>query len=169
MSKKTFILCLLYLSAIVLANLVIGHYGPKPFVIFITSSSLIGLDLTSRDTLHDAWHNKHLKLKMLILILLGSLISYLLNQNVKQIAIASSMAFIMAATVDTLIYMFLYQRTKFVKSNYSNIVSAAVDSYMFPLLAFGTPILWSIVLIQFASKVIGGYVWSVILQRTLWK
>jgi uncharacterized PurR-regulated membrane protein YhhQ (DUF165 family) len=48
--------------------------------------------------------------------------------------------------------------------NGSNVLSAAVDSVLFPTIAFGA-LLPVIVLGQFAAKVLGGAVWSWILGK----
>jgi uncharacterized PurR-regulated membrane protein YhhQ (DUF165 family) len=47
--------------------------------------------------------------------------------------------------------------------NGSNVVGAAADSLIFPALAFGWPLLWSVVLGLFVAKVAGGFLWSLIL------
>jgi hypothetical protein len=158
----------MYLSAIVIANLTFAHFGANPYADALICMSFIGLDLTSRDTLHDAWHNHHLKLKMLILILSGGLLSFLLNRNTGQIALASTLAFFLTSTSDTLVYTYMEKRSRLLRSNTSNVVSAAVDSFSFPLLAFGFPLLWVIVLVEFVSKVFGGYVWSLLLNKFIW-
>lgn len=44
--------------------------------------------------------------------------------------------------------------------NGSNLIAAAVDSLCFPLLAFGWPLLWQVVLGQFLAKLLGGAVWA---------
>jgi len=49
-----------------------------------------------------------------------------------------------------------------VRVNGSNVVSAAVDSVVFPTLAFGSFLPW-VILGQFLAKVAGGAVWSLIL------
>jgi hypothetical protein len=40
-----------------------------------------------------------------------------------------------------------------------------VDSIIFPALAFGFPLLYIIVIQQFLAKVLGGWLWSLILYR----
>ena len=161
--KQKIILIIVYLAAIVIANLVVTKFGPPATI--PVAFVLIGLDLTSRDRLHQLWHNDKLLLKMLILIFLGSLISYILNRNALQIAIASFIAFFCAGIVDFISYSLLYKKRWLIKSNGSNIFSALTDSIIFPTLAFGTfmPI---IILGQFAAKTLGGFVWSVILIKS---
>jgi uncharacterized PurR-regulated membrane protein YhhQ (DUF165 family) len=153
---------IMYLVAIVLANLTTAVFGPS--VTIINAFLFIGLDLTARDKLHEAWHSNHLGLKMAALIAVGSALSWLLNRNAGQIAIASMLAFSAAALVDTAVYQLLYRRGRLVKMNGSNVFSAAADSLIFPTVAFGS-FLPLIVLGQFAAKVFGGFVWSLILTR----
>lgn len=154
----------LYLIAIIIANLAVAQFGPS--VTIINAFLFIGLDLTTRDSLHDRWQGRNLWLKMLALIGAGSLLSFALNVNAGPIALASFVAFAGAGIADTLVYWLLGDRAKLVKINGSNVVSAAVDSLIFPVLAFGFPILWWVVLGQFAAKVAGGFIWSLVLSRS---
>ena len=154
----------IYLLAIIAANLIITHLGPSAAipVAFI----FIGLDLTARDHLHDAWQRRGLARKMAALIAAGSLLSWLLNRDAGSIALASFAAFASAALVDTVIYHLLRDKARLLKINGSNILAASVDSLVFPTIAFGAfmPV---IVLGQFAAKVGGGFVWSLLLQRMM--
>ena len=154
----------LYLVAIVAANLTVAMWGPSMTI--VNAFLWIGLDLTSRDKLHDAWHGNGLVWKMGALIAAGSVLSWLLNQNAAQIALASFVAFACAAVVDTVAYHLLRNRVWWQRVNGSNVLSAAVDSVIFPQLAFGA-FLPAIVLGQFVAKVAGGALWSVILGRAV--
>ncbi len=172
----------IYLAAIVVANLTVAAFGPS--VTIINAFWLIGLDLTVRDRLHDGWEGRGLRWRMAALIGAGGLISYVLNANAGQIAIASTVAFTLAATADGIVYWALGRRTVWndgwpnhgwvapfshlERVNGSNIAGAAVDSILFPLIAFGPfPGLWIIVLGQFAAKVGGGFLWSIV--PTIWR
>lgn len=152
----------MYLVAIVAANLLVVWFGPG--VTIINAFLFIGLDLTARDRLHDAWRHDGLVWKMGFLITSGGLVSYLLNRDAGQIALASTVAFTAAALVDGIVYHLLRRRPFLVRANGSNIPGAAVDSIVFPTLAFGGFLPW-ITLGQFAAKVAGGFVWSLILNR----
>lgn len=152
----------LYLLAAVIANLSVVYFGPS--ISIINAFVLIGLDLSTRDVLHDRWHNKHLALRMALLIASGSILSAVLNWNAAQIALASCLAFAAAATSDTLVYALLGNKTRLIKMNGSNLVSSGVDSLIFPLVAFGFPPLWGVVLGQFIAKIVGGFVWSLVLN-----
>jgi queuosine precursor transporter len=153
----------LYLIAIVLANLTTSLFGPGWSV--VNAFLFIGLDLTARDKLHDAWHGKRLVIKMGALIAVGSILSYALNRNAGQIAIASFIAFAAAAITDTIVYSFLRRRSYMQRVNGSNLVSAAVDSVIFPAIAFGLPLRFDIMLLQYVAKIVGGYAWALVLRR----
>jgi len=152
----------MYLAAIVAANLTVAMWGPSMTV--VNAFLFIGLDLTARDKLHDAWHGNGLVWKMGALIATGSVLSWLLNQAAAQIALASFVAFAAASVVDTVAYHMLRNRVWWQRVNGSNVLSAAVDSVLFPTIAFGA-LLPVIVLGQFAAKVLGGAVWSWILGK----
>jgi uncharacterized PurR-regulated membrane protein YhhQ (DUF165 family) len=155
---------ILYLVAIVLANLSVAHFGPS--VAVLNAFLFIGLDLTARDALHERWAGAHLRRNMALLILSGSVLSWLLNAHAARIAVASCLAFGGAASVDTIAYALLHERGALVKMNGSNLFSAATDSVLFPALAFGFPLLWGVMVGQFIAKVGGGFIWSVILAAT---
>ncbi|NMA69142.1 MAG: VUT family protein [Desulfitobacterium sp.] len=151
-----------YLAANVAANLSVTYFGPisTPINAFL----LIAFDLAARDKLHEEWSHKHLWPKMLLLVGSGALLSYFLNRDAGPIAIASFIAFLLTGLTDTVVYQALKKHPRIIKSNGSNIASAAVDSVAFPTLAFGTFIPYA-VFGQFFAKVFGGYIWSLILFR----
>ena len=161
MQSRSYLYVLLYLLAIVLANLTVAWFGPG--VTIINAFLFIGLDLTSRDKLHDAWHNRGLVWKLALLIATGSVITWVLNRDAAQIALASFLAFASAAVVDTIVYHLMRTRPTLIKMNTSNIFSAAVDSIVFPTVAFGV-FMPLIILGQFLAKVFGGFIWSLILN-----
>ena len=152
----------MYLTAAVLANLSTSFFGA--YASILNAFLFIGLDLTARDKLHEAWHGRYLWAKMFALIAAGSLISYLLNRNAGMIAVASLAAFGVAGLVDAIVYQYLYDKPWMVKVNGSNIFSALADSLVFPTIAFGG-FLPLIVLGQFAAKVTGGFIWSWIIAK----
>ena len=151
-----------YLAAIVTANLAVARFGPGSSIII--AFLLIGLDLTLRDRLHDSWRGNGLAWRMGLLIATGGAISYLVNVDAGRIAIASTVAFAGAATVDAIVYHMLGHRPFMVRANGSNVPAAAVDSILFPTIAFGSFLPW-IVLGQFAAKVGGGFLWSLVLRK----
>jgi uncharacterized PurR-regulated membrane protein YhhQ (DUF165 family) len=155
----------MYLAAIVAANLLVAQFGPA--ISIVNAFLFIGLDLTARDALHERWHGRHLVRNMAALIAAGSLLSWLLNRDAGQIALASFLAFAAAAAADTFVYHRLLPRPWWQKINGSNMAGAGVDSIVFPLVAFGWPPLVWVMAGQFAAKVAGGAVWSLILRNRL--
>lgn len=147
----------IYALAMVLANLSVAAFGPA--VSPINSFLFIGLDLTLRDWLHvrlRAW-------QMAALIAATGLITYLLNPAAGQIAVASSMSFTAAALVDWAAFTKLRGSWLF-RANGSNVAGAAVDSILFPTLAFGV-LMPHIVALQFVAKVAGGALWSYLIGK----
>lgn len=151
----------MYLVAIIFANLTVAAFGPS--MVIINAFLFIGLDLTARDRLHDAWRGDKLLPKMAALIAAGSILSWLLNRNAGQIALASFVAFAAAATVDAVVYHLLGKYPRWLRINGSNVPSALVDSLVFPTLAFGG-FMPAIVLGQFIAKILGGFVWSLVFR-----
>lgn len=157
----------LYLAAIIVANLTVAHWGPQAAI--YNAFFLIGLDLTTRDALHDLWHGKLVR-NMALLIAAGSVLSYLLGLAlgsgpfVGRIAVASCAAFAAAATADAIAYHLLRRRPWHERANQSNIVGAAADSFVFVALwPFGFQ--FSLAFTLFAAKVAGGVVWTFVLAR----
>lgn len=150
---------LIYATAMTLANLSIAHFGP--WISPINSFIFIGLDLTLRDWLHvrlRVW-------QMGVLIACTGLLTYALNPAAEMIAVASSVAFTLAALVDWATFARLRGSWLF-RANGSNVVGAAVDSFIFPTLAFGV-LMPNIVAMQWIAKVVGGALWAAWLERTV--
>jgi hypothetical protein len=150
---------LIYAAAMTLANLSVFAFGPwiSPLNAFV----LIGLDLALRDWLHFRLRPWQLGL----LIAVTGLITYALNPGAGQIAIASAVAFTAAAVVDWSVFIRL-PGSWLRRANGSNVAGAAVDSVLFPTLAFGV-LMPHIVALQFVAKVAGGALWAALLARTM--
>jgi hypothetical protein len=146
-----------YIAAMVTANLLVWWLGPwfSP----INSFFLIGLDRTLRDVMHE----RLTKFQLGGVILAGGALTWALNPAAAHIAIASAAAFLCAAVADWVVYVRLGSRPWLVKSNGSNVVGAAVDSVLFPTIAFGV-FMPHIIAMQFAAKVCGGALWSLLLH-----
>ena len=147
----------IYISAICAANLSAYYFGP--WVTPLNAFFLIGLDFVIRDQLHERIGF----IKMLGLIIMAGLFSFLVNPASGLISLASVSAFLVANAADATIFQMLIKRPWMIKSNGSNIVGAALDSVIFPLIAFGV-FIPSVVVGQFIAKVFGGLVWSYILR-----
>lgn len=146
----------IYTAAMIAANLIVAFFGP--WVSPINSFFLIGLDLALRDKLH-----MMLKpLQMLALIMATGVLTYLFNPTISKIAIASSISFMAAALVDWGVFRAI--TGKWIRrSIWSNTAGAAVDSIIFPTLAFAV-FLPHIIAMQFLSKIAGATFWSFILK-----
>lgn len=151
-------LSLLYIIAICAANFSVNAFGP--WVTPINAFLFIGLDFVIRDKLHERIG----LVKMFGLILIAGGISFLLNPATRMIAVASVAAFLLAALVDASVYQTLIKKTWLIKSNTSNVAASAVDSLVFPLIAFGVFMPW-IIAGQFTAKVFGGAIWSWLLRK----
>jgi len=153
---------IVYCAAMVAANLSVAAFGPwiSPLNAFL----FIGLDLSLRDHLHDKWRGPGLWPRMFGLIVAAGAISYLLNPAAGKIALASVTAFCVAGAIDALVYHLMRDRPYMQRSNGSNAAGAMADSLIFPTMAFGG-FLPHIVALQFAAKVGGGFLWSLLLRR----
>jgi len=141
-----------YALAMTVANLSVATFGPA--VTPINAFFLIGLDLVLRDWLH-------LRLKpiqMFGLIAASGALTFILNPAAGMIAIASASAFTAAALVDWAVFSKV-TGSWIKRSNASNVAGAAVDSLVFPTIAFGA-LMPQVVIMQFVAKVAGGAMWA---------
>lgn len=151
-------------AAAAVANLLVNHYGPSstPYVAF----GLIGADLVVRDRLH-------LNLSGLarwgvigVLIALGSLVTYIINADAGDIALASVCAFSAALVVDTLVFSVAKPLGAQRRVNVSNTFGAATDTLIFFSIAFGLGVIPFVLLFgQFTAKIAGGAIWGLFLVR----
>lgn len=142
---------LIYIAAICAANLSAANFGIwiTPFNAFF----LIGLELVLRDILH----HRLTKSQMIIVVLVAGVLSFLINADAKNIAIASFLAVVVSCLVDYVVY----SRTSgswAKRSNTSNIASGFTDSLIFPVVAFGV-FVPQVFFMQWAAKVFGGALW----------
>ncbi len=153
----TYVAAFFYVATMLLANLLVSKFGPaiSPILAFF----LIGFDLSMRDWLHVRLS----AVQMFGLIAVAGSLTYILNPAAGMIAVASAVAFTTAALIDWAAFARL-SGTWLFRANGSNMAGAAVDSLIFPTLAFGA-LLPHIVALQFVAKVAGGFVWSLVLSR----
>ena len=168
---KTIPLICAYLGAIIAANLTVALAPSdwRPAVVIVNALVLIGLDLTAGDSLHEAWRGR-LGVRVTALIGAGSLLSYLLSVAAGPVALASGAAFLLSATADRLMYAALDRYGWYARVNGSNFISGLVDSTVFLSgLALAGLLPWSLVpalvSAQWAAKVVGGALWSVVLRK----
>lgn len=154
---------LLNLSAVCTANVLAAELGP--WVTVPSAFVLIGIVLATRDVLHRAW-GEAWPVRMAVLIAAGGFLSYLVTPGAGRIAIASGLSFLVAEAVD--VSVFEYGRQKgwpwLRSANVSNLPAAAIDSVLFPLVAFGALLPW-VTVGQFAAKVVGGFLWALLIGR----
>lgn len=156
----------LALAGITAANLLVNHYGPSstPYVAF----ALIGLDIAARDRLHLNVHGIYRWLTIGSLIVCGSVITYLVNQNAGDVALASVCAFAAAMVVDSLVFEAARPLDAHRRVNLSNVFAAATDTLIFFWLAFPGPlslIPFALIFGQWTAKVAGGAIWGFLLVR----
>lgn len=154
----TYLAVLVYIGAALAANLIVAALGPwiSPVLAFV----FIGLDLALRDWLH-----VRLSLNgMLCVIFAASTATYILNPAAANIAGASAIAFTAAALADWAVFSALRRSEWLKRSVWSNVAGAAVDSVLFPALAWGA-FLPGVVVAQFAAKAIGGGFWAWVMSR----
>ena len=154
-------LILLWLAAITAANLISAEFGPEASI--YNAFFLIGLTLVIRDRLHDVWRENRVA-KMAALILTGSLIAYLVTPDAGKIGLASGVAFLAAESVDGIVYHTVRFWPWLERSNFSNFFGAAVDSLVFPTIAFGG-VMWGITAGQFTAKVAGALLFTLVIAR----
>ena len=146
-----------YALAMTLANLSAAKFGPA--VTPINAFVLIGLDLALRDWLHIRLRHW----QMFFLISATGGLTYFFSQSAGSIAIASAISFTVAAIADWAVFSRM-SGSWIKRANGSNIAGAAVDSVLFPTIAFGE-LLPEIVVLQFIAKILGGAVWAFFLSK----
>ena len=146
-----------YAVAMTAANLLVATFGPS--ISPINAFFFIGLDLTLRDWLH-----VRLKTWQMGGLIVGTgVLTYLLNPAAGMIAVASAIAFLVAALVDWAVFV-KTTGTWNKRVNVSNTAGAAVDSVIFPTIAFGG-LMPEIVAMQFIAKVTGGAIWAFVFTK----
>ena len=148
----------IYIAVICEANLLVAHFGP--WITPINAFVLVGLDMVLRDILHERYGF----IRSVLLSAIAGVISYAINPAAGIIAIASVVAFVAASVANAWVYQLLISKPWLKKSNAGNIAAAAVDSGLFPVIAFGA-FMPGIVVGQFMAKVGGGFVWSMLLRK----
>jgi uncharacterized PurR-regulated membrane protein YhhQ (DUF165 family) len=151
----------LWLAAITAANLISAEYGPEASI--YNAFWLIGLTFVIRDRLHDVWERGRVW-KMALLIATGSVLAYAVTPDAGKIGLASGVAFLCAESVDAVVYHAVRRWPWLERSNTSNFFGAAVDSLVFPTIAFGG-VMWGVTVGQFTAKVAGALLFTLAIQR----
>ena len=125
----------IYIAMFVIANFLVLNFGKMG--ILIASSIFIPFDFVMRCYFQETWKGKDLVLRMGGLILIASVISYFMNYEVKDIAIASFFSFFSSQITAAIIYQLLKKRDYLIKVNGSDLFAIIVDSVIFQSIAFG--------------------------------
>ena len=150
-----------YVTVIVAANLSTTYFGL--WVTPLNAFFLIGAEIVLRDVMHESLS----KIKLLCIVIFAGFISFVINSESKNIAIASFLAIVVSCLVDY--YVYSKTKGKWIKrSNNSNFFSGFTDSLIFPLVAFGVfnPYVF---ILQWMAKFIGGFIWALILNKYMSK
>lgn len=148
---------LMYVAAMIAANLSIAYFGPASAP--VNAFLFIGFDLAMRDWLQEQFKHR----TMMILILCASAITYVTVPGADRIAVASAVAFLLAASCDYATFTAV-KGPWLRRSNLSNLVGAAIDSFAFTVIAFGS-VMPDIILLQFCAKVAGASIWSLAIDK----
>lgn len=146
---------------IVLANISTTYFGL--WITPLNAFFLIGAELVLRDVMHESLS----KTKMLSIVIIAGIISFLINAESKNIAIASFAAIVVSCLID----YYVYTKTKgtwIKRSNTSNFFSGFTDSLIFPLIAFSifNPYIF---VLQWLAKFVGGFIWTLLLNNFMSK
>lgn len=146
----------IYLLAFVLSNFIVLYFGSVGLI--FTALFLIPFDFVMRCLFHETWKGFELIAKMMLLVIVAGLITYLINYETKEIALASICGFSAAQLGAGMFYQLTMNEKYFVKVNGSDAIGILMDSIMFQMIAFQI-IDWRILLSQFTLKIIGGLFW----------
>lgn len=147
---------ILYIVAFIFSNLLVLKYGQ--YGLIISSLLLVPFDFIVRCLFHEQWKGSELFLKLGSLVLISSIITYIINKDAQNIALASVFGFISAQIVAGIFYQAYIKESYFIKVNGSDSFGIIFDSIVFQLIAFGivTPY---ITISQVLLKITGGLFW----------
>jgi uncharacterized PurR-regulated membrane protein YhhQ (DUF165 family) len=156
----------LYLGAFVLANFIVLWFGPKGLI--ITALLLIPFDFVVRCLFHETWKGMELIFKLGALVAFSGLLTYLINSQAQNIALASVIGYTTAQVGAGVFYQFFIRSPYWVKVNGSDLVGIIIDSIIFQLVAFNDVDPW-ITFSQTGLKMVGGVFWYwVIFVKLKW-
>jgi uncharacterized PurR-regulated membrane protein YhhQ (DUF165 family) len=145
-----------YLIAFTLANFTVLWFGANGLI--FTALFLIPFDFVMRCMFHEQWKGIELILKLGALVCVSGLITFLINREAQEIALASVGGFVSAQIIAGIFYQTVINKSYFVKVNGSDSLGIIFDSLIFQIIAFGviTP---SITISQILLKIAGGLFW----------
>lgn len=146
----------IYLLVFTLANFIVLWFGENGLI--LTALLLIPFDFVMRCMFHERWSGIELILKLGALVVGSSLITYLINEDSKNIAFGSVAGFVSAQIAAGVFYQLVIKKSFLIKVNGSDSIAIVFDSIVFQLVAFGV-IVPNITFSQIALKLIGGLFW----------
>lgn len=155
---------LIYIIAFVFANLLVQYFGNIGLI--FSSLFLVPFDFIMRCFFHEKFKGKKLVFKLGLLVLLSSIITYIINFNTFNIALASCIGFLFAQVFASLFYQIFINKSYFIKVNGSDAIAIIIDSFIFQLIAFNE-INIIITFSQFVLKLFGGFFWYWIIFKKL--
>jgi uncharacterized PurR-regulated membrane protein YhhQ (DUF165 family) len=146
----------------VAANLLVKHYGAEG--LWFSSFLLIPFDFVCRCIFHETWKGKKLILNLSLLTLVSGLITFIINREALNIAVASFCGFIAAQIGAGIFYQKNKNKSWFYKVNISDLIAIVFDSIVFQLVAFSV-LQPTITIGQVIIKFLGGLLWYYILFK----
>ena len=130
----TLVLVAAYLVALVLANLLIFQMGQV--ALLVTGLLLVPFDFAIRVRLQEAWAGPQLWVRLLGLMLAGGVLTILALPDAGQVALASVSAFAGGSIMGALAYTGMSRWWRALARPCALGVMSAVDSMIFPMIAF---------------------------------
>lgn len=162
--KKIPFFIFFYFLALVLANITVKELGHKG--ILIASFFLIPFDFICRCIFHETWKGLKLVKNLILITIVSSLVTILLNKEAFSIALASVLSIISVQIFAGVVYQYLKKKSYFLKVNLSDLCAVVVDSFVFQLVAFSF-FDYKITLFQILIKFLGGIMWYFIIFKFL--
>lgn len=164
----------LYLSVIVLANVITAKFAPLQMGVFIIpyGSFLIGITFILRDLVQNTYGKRNTYMLIVLALGLSAMSSYLLGDTL-WIVFASAVSFLISETMDTEIYSRMNVSMN-MRILYSGMVGGVLDSAIFVILGL-SPLgagmvpwnaVWMAILGQVIIKLGMQFIGVLILQMT---
>ena len=142
-------LVVVYLAVLVAANIAVYLTGQA--ALLLTGLVLVPFDFAVRVRLQEAWAGRGLWLRLFALMIGGGILTVVTLPNAHQVALASVTAFACGSILGAVAYAAIARRRVTWARAVSLATMAAVDSIVFPLLAFDQVSIW-LMIGQFAMK-----------------
>ena len=162
--NKNTLFIILYLVALVAANLIVKHFGP--YGLWFSSAFLIPFDFICRCIFHETWKGYKLVLNLTLLTIVSGIITFVFNHDALNIAVASFAGIVSVQIFAGIFYQIFKKKSFLVKVNLSDLVAIVVDSIVFQMVAFQT-INFQVTGGQILIKMLGGLFWFFIIFKLL--